>query len=270
MSSCATQEKQSYNINLSLPLMREYLDKCNSTRQIDLYEFAQNLLFSPFVGYANNSPSIEHVKIVKDAIKFLKSTYSMNSTFLISSERLCDTTASLFCFSDHKKPYTDNQFPVYNLCRIIGLVEGVLPSVFVVMREPIDYLRSKYMRTVFQREEMGERFLTASEFIAKQITLEIRYPGTSALAASFHSEFLLQLQKVSFVKAIGFKELLESRDVFSMIGINGEEKYSLSDFPKENELVHHRIQSEDIKKEIENELKRQKIYSKITRCKLYE
>ena len=78
------------------------------------------------------------------------------------------------------------------------------------------------------------------------------------------------MQKVSFVKAIGFRELLESRDVFSMIGINGEEKYSLSDFPKENELVHHRIQSEDIKKEIENELKRQKIYSKITRCKLYE
>ena len=62
--------------------------------------------------------------------------------------------------------------------------------------------------------------------------MKANHPGTSALAPAMHADFVKQLQKYSFVKTFGFKELLASDDVFSLMGLQVEGQYKICDFPE--------------------------------------
>ena len=116
----------------------------------------------------------------------------------------------------------------------------------------------------------GERDLSPTEFIQKQSRLEINHPGTSALAPAMHSKFIKQLQKHAFVKAFGFQELLASDDIFSLMGLQGEEKYAFSDFPRENKLPFSKEQEQAIEIEITQALKQYGFYDLIMKAQMFE
>ena len=116
----------------------------------------------------------------------------------------------------------------------------------------------------------GERDLSPTEFIQKQANLESRYPGTSALVPAMHSKFIKQLQQYAFVKAFGFQELLASDDVFSLMGLQGEDKYAFRDFPRENKLPFTKEQEQAIEIEITKALKQYGFYDRIIRAQMFE
>jgi hypothetical protein len=154
---------------------------------------------------------------------------------LITTERLCDTSASLIGSSYHQ-PGSDSQFPITALTK--ALSEGGIESkIIVILRSPTEYLRSKYRCTCLERKRIGLRGLEPEEFIIEQVTLEQRSPFSSAIAPAFHKEFIKRLNQISCsVKAIGFKDLVSSQHVFHTLGILGEDIYSFRDFPVENML----------------------------------
>ena len=116
----------------------------------------------------------------------------------------------------------------------------------------------------------GERDLSATEYIQKQSILESNHPGTSALTPAMHNEFIKQLQRHAFVKAFGFKELLASDDVFSLMGLQGEDKYAFRNFPRENKLPFTKEQEQIIEFEITNALKRYGFYDRIMKAQMFE
>ena len=189
---------------------------------------------------------------------------------LISSERLMDTSASLVCFSSHRKQDLDHQFPIYCLCNTATRI-GQTAKITVCLREPIRYLRSKYLRTCIQRRlTQRQRDLSPSEYVQKQSILETNHPGTSALMPAMHSEFIKQLQQHAFVKAFGFQELLASDDVFSLMGLQGEDKYAFRDFPRENKLPFTKEQEKAIEIEINQALKQYGFYNRIMKAQMFE
>ena len=189
---------------------------------------------------------------------------------LISTERLMDTSASFACLSRHREQDTDHQFPVYFLCNIATRI-GESPKITVCLREPIRYLRSKYLRTFIQRRLMQrQRDLSPTEYIQKQSILESNNPGTSALTPAMHSVFIKQLQQHSFVKAFGFQELLDCDDVFSLMGLQGEDKYAFRDFPRENKLPFTKEQEQSIEIEITQALKQYGFYDRIMKAQMFE
>ena len=211
----------------------------NDINNISPSTFTTELLVEPSV-MASNTLSGENDKSVFnsicEAIGILQSHLSKTKkSILISSERLCDTSASLFSYSSHK--WADQFMPWQTLCEAIKIVSDASPQITICLRSPIPYLRSKYIRTFFQRRSTKrERDLSPTEFIQKQATLENSNPGTSALAPAMHSEFIKQLERYAFVNAFGFKEILVSKDVFLLMGLQGEDKYAFQDFPRENKL----------------------------------
>ena len=116
----------------------------------------------------------------------------------------------------------------------------------------------------------GERDLSPAEYIQKQFILESNHPGTSALTPAMHSEFIKQLQQHAFVKAFGFQELLASDDVFSLMGLQGEDKYAFRDFPRENKLPFTKDQEQEIEAEITKALKKYDFYNRITKAQMFE
>ena len=85
-----------------------------------------------------------------------------------------------------------------------------------------------------------------------------------------HSEFVKQLQKHAFVKAFGFQELLASDDVFSLMGLQGEDKYAFRDFPRENKLPFTKEQEQAIEIEITQALKQYGFYDRIMKAQMFE
>ena len=85
-----------------------------------------------------------------------------------------------------------------------------------------------------------------------------------------HSEFIKQLQRHSFVKALGFQELLASDDVFSLMGLQGEEKYAFRDFPQENKLPFTKEQEQVIENEITQALQQYGFYDRIMKAQMFE
>ena len=138
------------------------------------------------------------------------------------------------------------------------------------MRDPVKYLRSKYLRTVSQRRSITLRALSPVEYIQKQARLEINTPGTSALKPAMHAEFIKQLQQHAFVKAFGFQQLLASDDVFSLIGLQGEDKYNFRDFPKENISQSNKEQEQAIETEITQALKQYGFYDRIMKAQMFD
>ena len=114
------------------------------------------------------------------------------------------------------------------------------------------------------------RDLSPGEYIQKQAILESNHPGTSALTHAMHAEFVRQLQKHAFVKAFGFKELLNSEDVFSLMGLQGEDKYAFRDFPRENKLPFTKEQEKAIEVEITQALKQYGFYDRIMKAQMFE
>ena len=114
------------------------------------------------------------------------------------------------------------------------------------------------------------RDLSPREYIQKQAILESNHPGTSALTHAMHAEFVRQLQKHAFVKAFGFKELLNSEDVFSLMGLQGEDKYAFRNFPQENKLPGTKEQEQRIETEIITALKQYGLYKQIKNAQMFE
>ena len=117
---------------------------------------------------------------------------------------------------------------------------------------------------------MSLRHLAPSEYIQKQSVLETNHPGASALTPAMHSGFIKQLQKHAFVKAFGFQDLLASDDVFSLMGLQGEEKYAFRDVPIENKLNFTKDQEKEIEVEITLALKQYGFYDRIVKAQMFE
>jgi hypothetical protein len=126
------------------------------------------------------------------------------------------------------------------------------------------------MRTCLHRLNIKARKVTPLEYIQKQCNLETSTPGTSALAPAMHAEFIKRLQQNSFVKAFGFQELLASKDVFSLMGLYGEDKYAFRDFPRENKLTFSKEQEQKIEVEITKALKQYGFYDRIMKAQMFE
>ncbi|WP_226425080.1 hypothetical protein [Synechococcus sp. MU1617] len=211
-----------------------------------------------------------YFKILKESIKLIEeASNESGKPAVISSERLCDTSASLVCRSSHID--SNQTFAYISACKAISESTRRQALVSVCLREPISYLRSKYLRTFLQRQAMqGERDLSPTEFTQKQITLESHCPGTSALTPAMHKEFIKQIQQHAFVKAFGFQELLASDDIFSLMGLQGEDKYAFRDFPRENKLPFTKEQEQGIENEITQALKQYGFYDRIMKAQMFE
>jgi len=185
---------------------------------------------------------------------------------LISLERLCDTEASLICNSRHE---SENEFNAITLLRAIKDT-STYPLATACLRDPIPYLRSRYIRNIPMRLQKKVIKLSPDKYIQKQSILETNHPGTSALTPAMHAEFIKQLQQHAFVKAFGFQELLASDDVFSLMGLQGEEKYAFKDFPRENKLPFTKEQEQAIEVEIIKALKQYGFYDRIIKAQMFE
>ena len=201
-------------------------------------------------------------------IKILEQTSSfLSKTIFISTERLCDTGASLRCYSNHSH---EREFPIYPFIRGIKEFTSEESRINLCLRDPIKQLRSKYIRTFFMRRHFKERDLAPAEYIQKQARLEIDFPGTSALTPAMHAQFIQQLQQHAFVKAFGFQELLASDDVFSLMGLQGENKYAFRDLPRENKFPFTKEEEEEIEIQITNALKQYGFYDRIMKTQMFE
>ncbi len=236
--------------------------------------FFANAIIHPSL-YCAHNPTINNNKklyepLLKEALtKAITSAGKTDKNIFISSERLSDTGASLLCYSTHNQ--FDWLFPAFPLCDITKEINSQQPLISACLRSPVSYLKSKYMRTFAQRRTMrGERDLSPTEYIQKQCTLETNHPGTSALTPAMHAEFIKQLQKHAFVKAFGFQELLASDDVFSLMGLQGEEKYAFRDFPRENKLPFSKEQEQTIEIEITQALNQYSFYDRIMKSQMFE
>ena len=238
-------------------------------------QFFNDFIATPALG-ASGQQSRErcnqlHFLVLGEAImKASKMCTGRRKSILISSERLIDTGASLVCKTKHDET-SDWSFGYKKICEAISKNLSQEPLITVCMREPISYLRSKYLRTFIQRRAMKtHRDLSPTEYIQKQATLETKHPGTSVLTPAMHSEFIKELQTHAFVKAFGFQELLASDDVFTLMGLQGEDKYAFRDFPRENKLPFTKEQEQAIEVEITNALKQYGFFDRIMRAQMFE
>ena len=158
-------------------------------------------------------------------------------SLLISSERLAQTNFSIWAKKSSLSKPVVTTFPVYELCRAFLDASGQKPQVIVVLREPISYLRSNYIRMCEMRKKHGNSCLSADRFVARQARCEKAHPGTSALTAAMHQSFLSALEAVAEVKAVGFREQIASSDLCSLFGLEGEPGFSFAQFPRENRFT---------------------------------
>ena len=107
---------------------------------------------------ASHNPTVDdqrerYYPILVEAIRKLgKSGEKFNKTIMMSSEKLCETAASFACYSSHSK-YGWN-FSYIPICDAICEACQEQALISVCLREPISYLRSKYLRTFMQRRAM--------------------------------------------------------------------------------------------------------------------
>jgi len=203
-------------------------------------------------------------ELLKILMSRIQETSSMS--ILIHDERLCDCGASLDGNSIHK---VDTRFAIYPLVSALSSLNEE-PLITLCLRNPIPYLRSKYLRTLLIRKSKNLPFIAPNKYIRKQSILETTCKGTSAIAPAMHTEFIKQLQKHAFVKAFGFQELLASDDIFSLMGLQGEDKYAFRDFPRENKLPFSKEQEQAIEAEITQALKQYGFYDRIMKAQMFE
>ena len=83
-----------------------------------------------------------------------------------------------------------------------------------------------------------------------------------------HASFVRSLGQLSYVKAIGFKDLAGSRDVFKLMGMHGEMPINFADLPVENSFFFPGLDSKLLCREIKIALMRNNFYDKILAQKL--
>ena len=245
-------------------------DKLYIAKMLDSPEGRENIfrenIMLPAVKLAVDPSSTQFTRsLLSAATQIVGST---SKQVLISSERLCDTSASLNGDSRHDQG-GDKCFGIIPLSLTLKQA-NLTPLIITCLRSPIPYLRSKWSRTTIQRKMQNLRQIAPNEYIQKQSILEANHPGTSALTPAMHSKFIKQLQRYAFVKAFGFQELLASEDVFSLMGLQGEGKYAFRDFPRENKLSFSKEQEQAIEVEITNALKQYGFYDRIMKAQMFE
>ena len=72
------------------------------------------------------------------------------------------------------------------------------------------------------------------------------------------------------MKAFGFQELLASDDVFSLMGLEGEDRVAFRSFPRENRLPITREQEKGIESEITSTLKELDFHRRIAATQMFE
>ncbi len=272
-SSGISVDKKKGVIAGDIESINTYLDNVISTNEFDNYDFADTLIFIPFVALACNPIDSQlPKKYLPVAIRTIKYLHRLSITsrkkIFISSERLCDTAASLVCMSSHRE--LDVKYPLFALCETINKILAIQPLISVCLRNPIDYLKSKYLRTVMQRNSMELRFLTPLEYISKQSKLERNSPGTSVLAPAIHKQFLVNLKNYGKINAFGFQNLLHSEDVFSLLGLPNEKNYSFKSFPHENKLPFSNSDQQEVRDLLIKALKNNGFLEIILSSQLYE
>ena len=120
------------------------------------------------------------------------------------------------------------------------------------------------------RQGSGMKALTLEDYIALHVVMHRRKPFASALFPLIHKEFMAYHQSLGDVRAYGFRNLLHSQDVFSLMGIGGQDEIAFSSLPRENQA---KLASED-KRELERKagefLDRQGYLSKLMNNQLFE
>ena len=222
-------------------------------------------IFTACFSLAVDSTRIEVQRLLQELLQ-LVSRGGDKEHVVISSERLVDTYSSLNGASKQKG---EKVFPVFVLISNMRAI-GIEPRVLVCLRDPLSYLRSKYLRTLGQRHAIGARLLTPYEYIIKQVTLEESCPGASALSPAQHSRFLSTLEACSAVHAVGFSDLLQSSDVFTQLGFTGQPMHAFRDFPRENQLPYSREEEESVRLEVIRALKSTNYYDKIMLGKRFD
>ena len=97
----------------------------------------------------------------------------------------------------------------------------------------------------------------------------MKWPGTSALSVAMHASFIRSLSQYSYVKAIGFSDLLASKDVFRLMGMQGEMPINFSDLPAENSLHLPGLSRSSLRDVIKDSLAENGFYDRILREQLY-
>ena len=256
---------------LTIESAEEYL-LLNKDAINDLSEYASALIFTSTLKLATPGEKNKqrYSELLTKSLNNLKKLGSKtDQKILISSERLCDTEAANTVFSSHQFNH-ESELLCQTLCKTISSQIGEQALVTVTLRSPIAFLKSRYLRSIYQRAARKQRMLKPQEYIEKQAILETNHPGTSTLIMAMHSEFIKQLQQHAFVKAFGFQELLASDDVFSLMGLQGEEKYAFRGFPRENKLPFTKDQEQAIEAEITQALKQYSFYDRIMRAQMFE
>lgn len=240
-------------------------DVISSEEKVNFFKFAFGLLPLKMSTFPENK---ELGLMFKKALFRLSISANAFEGALVSTERFVDTSASLNGDSMHKSK-SDSSFPVYQVLRRVYEF-GFSSRVLVVLRDPFEYLRSKYCRTCFQRRSSGSRHISASEYIDKQCKLELQWPGTSALSVAMHASFVRSLSQYSYVKAIGFRDLLASSDVFRLMGMQGEMPINFGDLPAENSLNLPGLSRSSLRDAIKNSLVVNGFYDRVLQEKLYD
>lgn len=108
------------------------------------------------------------------------------------------------------------------------------------LREPIPHLASRYLRCNVSRRSNGLRPLTVDEYVDRHVWVHRRHPFASALFPVIHREFIRYHKPLGEVYAFGFRALLRSEDVFSLMGIPEQEPLAFASLPHENQAAINR------------------------------
>lgn len=215
-------------VNKILPSLSILITTQEGTRLICDYLISEAIALS--------ACNMQHAGKFKPMVNFLQELLKLakHKPVLISSERLCDTSASLCGVSRFNKNFVDSNYPIFPLIKAANLA-SIYPQVIVCFRNYRDYLLSKYLRTCSHRQEIGLGCQSAYEYLLCQSTLEGAFPGSSIFLQVFHKTFIKKLQKGAFLHCLSMKELLNSRDVFHTLGISESVKIDFAELTKENE-----------------------------------
>lgn len=249
-----------------IPEVVREVDLLLSSETCDLSEMAPDLILPLcFMAAYSRNPLLE--KKLKEVLTWLMTRYSSSfHSICISSEMLSETENSLNALTE---PVL-GKFPINYLSRVFASVSGVAPAVLACLRDPIPHLASKYLRCVKQRVDKKLRFLTPTEYIDKQIRIDRRRRSASALSPVIHARFLRELHESSFVKVIGFRELVRSKDVFSLLGFTGEQAIAFDSLPRENAADDLGADKVLLEREIVDALKANGYYELIMSSRLYK
>ena len=274
-SSCLTQESGSGHFSLRLRDVDGYLKQVREALDaVDWSEFAMRLVLpmSVSLGCASTSGLARRLLLSRfsDVMQLVDLAASTSKKgILLSSERLSDTSASLNGDSAHRDG-NETLLPSLSFGKFARSLNRFTICFNVCFREPISYLASKYSRTCLQRNSRELRQLSPREFIQKQCALERGEPRSSAIFVAAHSKYLYSMQEFGFVKAFGFRDLLESKNVFQTMGLPGEQVHSFQSFTKENSSNSSREEKSLIESEIRLELERQSFLDYVLDSQLFE